>query len=115
MIRNPPTPTSTPNGRAAPTDAPTGPLQTRRTRLGAAGYWVRWTLGLVALVAFRVSYRDQETARALYRVTPAPPRPAPLRSEPRPAIEAPRQVHLHFHGVDPADVAELIRRHNEQE
>ena len=46
--------------------------------------------GVVALVAFRVSRGRQEAARVLYRVTPAPPRPAPLRSEPRPVIEAPR-------------------------
>jgi hypothetical protein len=64
----------------------------------------------LALVAFRVSHRGQETARALYRVTSAPPQPSPLPSELRPAIEAPRQVHLHFHGADPAEVAEIIRR-----
>ena len=69
----------------------------------------------VALVAFRVSHRSQEAARVLYRITPAPPRPSPLPSEPRSTIEAPRQVHLHFHRIDPADVAELIRRHGEQE
>jgi hypothetical protein len=27
----------------------------------------------------------------------------------RPALEAAREVHLHFHGVDPADVAEILR------
>jgi uncharacterized membrane protein YraQ (UPF0718 family) len=72
--------------------------------------------GLVALVAYRVSHKGQEsreTARGLYRVTPAPARPSPLRSEPRPAIEAPRQVHLHFHGADPAEVAAIIRSQRE--
>jgi hypothetical protein len=66
--------------------------------------------GVMAYVAFRVSRGRQEPARALYRVTPAPPKPRALPSEPGPAIEAPRQLHLHFHGTDPADVAELIRR-----
>jgi hypothetical protein len=28
----------------------------------------------------------------------------------RPAIEPPREVHLHFHGADPAEAAEVIRR-----
>jgi hypothetical protein len=66
--------------------------------------------GGLALVAFRVSHRRQETARLLYQVTPAPSRPAQLPSEPRPAIEAPRQLHLHFHGVQAEDVAAIIAR-----
>ena len=70
--------------------------------------------GLVAYCAYRVSRRGQETPRLAYRATVAPPRSSPLRSEPRPAIDAPRQVHLHFHGSDPADVAEIIRRHGQQ-
>ena len=71
--------------------------------------------GGLALVAFRVSHRSQETARVLYRVTPAPPRPAPLPSEPQAAIEAPRQLHLYFHGADPADVAAIIRQQQEDQ
>jgi hypothetical protein len=71
--------------------------------------------GLVALGAFHVIPSRQEAPRLAYRATLAPPRPFPVPSEPRPAIEAPRQVHLHFHGVEAEDVAELIRRHNEQE
>jgi hypothetical protein len=69
--------------------------------------------GGLALVAFRVSRGRQEAARVLYRVTPAPPRPPPLHSEPRPVIEAPRpeaHVHHHWHGVDAEDVAEILRR-----
>jgi hypothetical protein len=65
--------------------------------------------GVAAYVAFRVSHRGQETARALYRVTPAPPRPSPLPSEPRPAIGAPREVHLHLYGVSAEEVAAAIR------
>jgi hypothetical protein len=71
--------------------------------------------GLVAYVAFWVSRGRQETARALYRVAPAPPRPSPLPSAPPPAIEAPRQVHLHFHGADPAEVAAIIRQQQEDQ
>ena len=40
--------------------------------------------------------------------------PAPQRFElpgaERPAIGAPQQLHLHFHGVDATDVAEIIRQ-----
>ena len=70
--------------------------------------------GLVALAAFHVSRRRQEAPRLAYRATVAPPRPSPLPSEPRPAIEAPRQVHLHFHGTDPAEVAAIIRQQQGQ-
>lgn len=31
----------------------------------------------------------------------------------RPALEQPREVHFHFHGSDPAEVAEVLRRHVE--
>jgi hypothetical protein len=71
--------------------------------------------GLVALGAFHVSRRRQETPRLAYPATLSPPRPARLPSEPRPAIEPPRQLHLHFYGVEAEDVAELIRRHNDQQ
>ncbi len=66
--------------------------------------------GAVALVAFPVSRGRQESARALHRVTPAPARPSPLRSEPRAAIEPPRQVHLHLHGVSADEIAAAIRQ-----
>jgi hypothetical protein len=42
-------------------------------------------------------------------LTPAQVRAVQARSAPRPAIEAPPQIHLHLHGpVSAADVAELI-------
>jgi hypothetical protein len=31
----------------------------------------------------------------------------------RPALEQPREIHLHFHGTDPEKVAEILRRHGE--
>jgi hypothetical protein len=66
--------------------------------------------GVVAYVAFRVNRERQETARVPYRVTPPPPQPSrALPDAPRPAIEAPRQVHLHFPGADAAEVAAIIR------
>jgi hypothetical protein len=48
---------------------------------------------------------------------PSPPRPpswrtgcagAAQRAPPRPAIERPAEKHLHFHGVDPAELAAII-------
>jgi hypothetical protein len=72
--------------------------------LGLAG------AGLVALVAVRAR---RSLAGGTTRVSlPAPP---PWRSvqhgtEPQPAIERPAEVHLHFHGVTPEDVAAMIAR-----
>jgi hypothetical protein len=68
----------------------------------------------VALVAFRVSHRGQERARVLYGVTPVPPQPSPLRTEPQRAIEQPREVHLHLHGVSAEDIAAIIDRRDGQ-
>ena len=65
--------------------------------------------GLVAAGAWRLRSGRQDTARVLYQVTPAPPRASPLPSEPRPAIEAPREVHLHLYGVSAEEVAAAIR------
>jgi hypothetical protein len=63
---------------------------------------------VVALVAYRVHRRR---AGATARVSlPAPPAPPALRAraEPRPAIERPAEVHLHFHGVSAEEVAAII-------
>ena len=54
----------------------------------------------------------------LYRVTPAPPRQSQLRSGPRQAIgQLPQAIehhhHVHFHGLDAADVANIIRQQDE--
>jgi hypothetical protein len=68
---------------------------------------------VAALVAVRVRRGLQERPRRCTHITPAPPKPSPLPSEPPPAIEAPRQHHVHFHGVDAADVAAIIRRQQE--
>jgi hypothetical protein len=71
--------------------------------------------GLVAYAAVRVHrWRTGEPARV---AVPAPPpwRPVETPRAPRPAIKAPRQVHLHFHSTDPADVADLIRRQQENQ
>jgi hypothetical protein len=69
--------------------------------------------GLVALGAWRLRSGRQNTARMVYRVTSAPKR-SPLRSDSRSAIEAPRQVHLHLHGVTAEDVAAILAQHGTQ-
>jgi hypothetical protein len=77
--------------------------------------------GMAGLLAFRVRRRLEDAARAgppdLGAVSPLhrTARAARPLLEPRPAIEAPRQVHIHLHGVTPEDVAELVRRHSRQE
>jgi hypothetical protein len=51
-------------------------------------------------------------------VAPAPvpwQRTEPLTAPRRPAIEAPGQVHLHFHGVTAEDVAEVLARVNRED
>ena len=67
--------------------------------------------GLVTLGAWRLRHARQEAPRVVVQATPVPPRPSPLRSEPRQAIEPPRQVHLHFHGVQAEDVAASLESH----
>ena len=45
------------------------------------------------------------------RCTSYPVRAAPgMSSEHKPAIEPPREIHLHFHVTDPAEAAEIIRQ-----
>jgi uncharacterized membrane protein YraQ (UPF0718 family) len=75
---------------------------------------------LAGLLAFGARRRLEDAARAeppnLGAVSPLhTARAAHQLPQPRPAIEAPRQVHIHLHGVTPEDVAELVRRHSEQE
>jgi hypothetical protein len=84
-------------------------------------------LGLAAAaVAALVGVRAWRwhTAHSLPRAEPAPPpwrgtvtgpEPQQLADETPLAIEAPRQVHLHFHGVQAEDVAELARRQQQDE
>lgn len=47
-------------------------------------------------------------APVVHQIPPA--RPPALEGSDKPAIEPPREIHLHFHGADPADVAALIHR-----
>jgi hypothetical protein len=52
------------------------------------------------------------TARPVYRLPPATAQR--LEAAQPPAIEAPRnELHLHFHGMNPAEVAEAIRQASE--
>jgi hypothetical protein len=69
--------------------------------------------GGTAFVVYRVRHRGAVRVLPVPRAHPvtwqaAEPLPAPQR----PAIEAPREVHLHFHGVSAEDVAELLARVN---
>jgi hypothetical protein len=69
----------------------------------------------VAVLAGTLAWRWRRLGAARAGVLPesrwarAAPTPS-LRPAPRAAIEQQRQLHLHFHGTDAADVAEIIRR-----
>lgn len=58
--------------------------------------------------AYLVYRARHETAPLMREIAPPPVRQVPAQE--RPAIEAPRELHLHFHGADPAAVAEILRR-----
>jgi hypothetical protein len=71
--------------------------------------------GGVALAAFHVHrWRTRGTTRVSLPA-PTAQRAVEAPREPRPALEAPRQVHLHFHGTDPAEVAAIIRSQQEDQ
>lgn len=67
--------------------------------------------GGAALLAYRVRHRHRPRALPSPGARVLPPgAAAPLQEPQRPAIEAARQVHLHFHGVTAEDVAAIIAR-----
>jgi hypothetical protein len=69
-------------------------------------------VGLAAVIAFRVHrWRAGGTTRVSL---PAPTvaRAVQAPTEPPPAIERPQEVHLHLHGVTPADIAAILAREN---
>jgi hypothetical protein len=75
--------------------------------------------GLVALAAVRVHrWRAGGTTRVSLPAPPpwravqarAEPRPGIASTAARPAIEPGRPVHIHFHGLDAEDVADIIER-----
>ena len=73
-------------------------------------------VALVVFIAWRVHrWRQPGAARAaalpLGRAQAAQPLPLPLPQAP--AIEQWPEVHLHFHGVTPDEVAAIIRREQE--
>lgn len=78
-------------------------------------------LAVAAVVALLVHRTRQDRRRppiATRAVHQLPPEVRPhleknkdqVLLHPRAAIEPPREIHLHFHGTDPADVAGLIHR-----
>jgi hypothetical protein len=64
-----------------------------------------------AFVAYRVRQRQVIGSGRVSQPRQVPWRTGRLVSAPRQqAIDAPREVHLHFHGVDADDVAEVLRQ-----
>jgi hypothetical protein len=72
----------------------------------------RWLIALAVAAGAAVVAHWVRQDRA--NGTMAVPRAAPeaLPAAQRPAIEGPREVHLHFHGVTAEDVAAIIAHHN---
>lgn len=75
-------------------------------------------LAIAALTVFLV-YRARHpamvsAARIVPVAAPWGARNGELPAPQRPALEAPaaRELHLHFHGTDPEQVAEILRRHD---
>ena len=62
-----------------------------------------------ALVVYRVR-GPQNPLLVVHRVTPVTRRPAEPLPAPRPAVEAPREVHLHFYGVSAEEATEIMQR-----
>ncbi len=70
--------------------------------------------GLVALGGWRLRQQQPEPPQVVHHIIPAPARPSQALPEQPPAIERPRDIHLHFHGVAPADVAAIIREQEQR-
>jgi hypothetical protein len=67
--------------------------------------------GGAAYGAHRVRQGRRSAPLRVRQVPPVTWRAAQAVQEPRrPAIEAPREVHLHFHGADAEQVAEVLRQ-----
>ena len=67
----------------------------------------------VVVVRLCVGTRPAAQNRLLVQRSQPPPRPVQAPA-PAPAIEAPRQNHIHFHGVTAADVAAVLREQSGQ-
>jgi hypothetical protein len=69
------------------------------------------TAALGGLLAYRLQRPRIDAARAMPPLPMKVARAAqPLPPPQRPAIEAPREVHLHLHGVSAEDVAAILAR-----
>jgi len=81
--------------------------------------------GLAALLVYRVrqgppavTYRAEVIPETRQHLAGSPTRIGTARADfALPAIEAPahRELHLHLHGIDPEQVAEILRRHERPE
>ena len=82
--------------------------------------------GGAAYVALRLRHRATEPARRVYQAHPVAQRRPQALPEPRPSaaalppadrheLEAPRQLHIHVHGVSAEDVAAIIRQQQEDQ
>jgi hypothetical protein len=81
--------------------------------IAAAAVIVLSVAGLVAYLIYRARH-SPAAAPWGHDIIPAPVLRL-LDAPERPALEQPRELHLHFHGTGPEQVAEILRRHERPE
>ena len=69
----------------------------------------------VAGLAAWLLYRGRRGSIAPRRALVPPYAVHQLGAPERPALEQPRELHLHFHGVDPAEIAGIVRHQRQPE
>lgn len=70
--------------------------------------------GLAAFLVYRARHPAMVSAARIAPVATWGARTEELPAAERPALDPPaaRELHLHFHGADPVDVAAILRRHD---
>jgi hypothetical protein len=76
--------------------------------LAAAAVTILTMAGLAVFLLYRARH-PAPVPRGIVRPPALHELPAPGRA----AIEPKRELHVHFHGTDPEQVAEILRRHGE--
>jgi hypothetical protein len=70
-------------------------------------------IGGIAWLVYRTRQNRPGEPLSARLVSRVPPDPLPRLENPyKPALEQPRELHLHFHGADPEQIAEILRHPN---
>ena len=71
--------------------------------------------GVVAFVAFRLRRSQPRATPAPWRAQVLPPAAQQVPTQQCPALDPPREVHLHFYNVSAEDIAAITARHGNGE